>query len=457
MLRGAVALLVVVAGCSRTDLSRGRALGVDGQGGAAAGPGSSGPGAAGGRGGHGGDGDTGGQGGDPPCSVLTLHEPVLTLAGGEMHHQRQPVLTASSGDANVVTVVTEWMVVESPVDPPAELRHTSMSPWDAWPSDGTIEPSYLADLDRGATFAATRSGDERFAVLAGDGDDPSPPDGVHAHLALTPGSGMQSATSIPIDEFADLAHFIAASPSAFLVGFNKQLLHEQTYMGIAASADGTTTYLGPFHVACDPDGPSADAEAVGETWLIAASSGADLATDSCFTSLVGPADRIHIAGVDGSGELSAGETVFTQSPVTRVRTAAHRDGMWVAWTEAGIDAVAPIHAVRVDTAGTVVTAVIDLAMPLQHAAQTGSIAADRLGTRLAVAWVDDPAGNPPDVAVAVHDGETLVAEALYQPEGGVFGAVSVLGSPAGDAVLVAWSELVGSESRVRLARFDCSP
>jgi hypothetical protein len=86
-----------------------------------------------------------------------------------------------------------------------------------------------------------------------------------------------------------------------------------------------------------------------------------------------------------------------------------------------------------------------------------SLAATDLGDHLALGWLEPPSGSaPPRVAVRVLDeGGAVAASASLDLPVHAAGALSLLGSPPGDALLLSWSEGDFPNERVRLARVAC--
>lgn len=398
-----------------------------------------------------GAGGSGGAGGADACE-LAAASPVLGLAAGDNLSQRKPVLTPSSDDGKLVTVVASWSVVEGPAFP-EELRHTTFQPWTVWPADGTIEPSYLADFEGGISFAAAPAPQSHFGLLF------LRPDGLFVTLGMVAHTGA-IAPALAIAEDADAALFLSRGQAKHLLGYRDTtpLGYARVAIGFAQETPGgTIAYEGPFGVGCATSGPAADAAAIGDGWLLAIANGVPLASTACDAAPkeIGPAARIQVGQVTPDGALAPALDMEGNVPVAQLEIVPRSDGAWLVWTRATGGGASPIQAARLDGAGQIVVGPFDVSdsgdVPL-----TGWLAADRLGDRLVVASVNDPAGNPAEIVVRVIDssGET-VGRGVLGPGPLMPGALDVLGSADGESgVVVAWAE-PGPPDRVRLARLAC--
>ena len=401
--------------------------------------------------GPGGSGGSGGEGGSAaPCDRIVLTEPILTLAGGNGFHQRQPALTYSSDARDRVTVVSEWFVVEGPAIPPSELRHTSFAPWGSnWPADGTIEPSYLADLDAGVSFAAAPMTNDRLALLMSDGEKVQAPNGVLFSLDFGPGTGNLPPKH-PVSTEAENAWFAALSIDGghHLVGVGLPGVPLSSVAFVLTEADDGLGIGSPIPLGCSDSPVLVDAVASDDGWLVVGATAPGYDAVPCLDpGPVGLGKQIYTAHVDARGAVAACTTIDDVQIIHGVSAAPRPNGAWATWVYG--DGRIEAAAIDVDGCAAKVFTVVE------EGPQASMVGAGELGGNLVVAFflqstlavlVFDESGSKLfDGSIPVTDG---APDATYPH-------LEVLGSPEGDAFLVAWSQIEESGMRARVARFEC--
>jgi hypothetical protein len=389
--------------------------------------------------------------------VLVPTEPIARLLGGDGFHQRQPTLAYTSEAHDQLTVASEWFVVEAPEAPPSELRHTTFRPWgDEWPVDGNLAPTYLADLDAGVSFAAAESTNGRLALLMSDGGKPQPPQGVRFSLDFGPGSGNVP-PKYDIDAEAHRALFATLGSDLDDLSFH---LVGMTFSGVPLSAatsvvqevDNGIVLAGPAPLGCADNPISADAVAIADGWVLAASSAPGRVADPCVDpGSAGPATTVYTAQADVRGGVSVCNTIDASSTVVRVVTAPHPSGAWAVWSSDDDG----IRAARVGFDGCVLGD-FSIKEPGHPFVTAQTLGAGQLAGLLVVAYVLIDINNATELVVRVLD-ETgiIVFEARHQQTALAPDPIDVLGSPDGDAFVIAWSEYENGAARVRVARYGC--
>ncbi|MBX3130863.1 MAG: hypothetical protein KF718_29360 [Polyangiaceae bacterium] len=430
--RVALCALVVGAGAacgSRSPLDVARS-GPDA--GAAGGLGGTGAGGA-GSGGLGGAGTGGASGGAPSsCLGLALDPEVLTATPLADHLDRWPTLSATSDDSERLTLV--FMRETAAGSNLKQLKHVSFRPWLTWPG-GTLGPLHdsFAHPDLASTYAAGPGPNERLALLVDHG-------GAVVSLAQS------------VDPEAS-----GGSSTLSLTGTRPQLVTRSDQYALAGrlSTDQRRLLVSRRQVpdfspeeaaiACGLPSPVGDAEPTPLGFLIATSNGAPIGSD-CSTQVSEPPERIDIIEwrTDETPttllHIPVGETVHA------LKTVRTPSALWVVYSVAG--------GTRIDVARVGLPA---LDLVVASLSQPGDwplgFDASGLGERLLITWGNDPAGNPPDLVVSLLDapGDVRAQLAVEPP---FVGAPAILGSPAGDEAVLAWSEqAVGAG--VRVARLRC--
>lgn len=390
-----------------------------------------------GGGGNGGGGGSGGAGGFERCNGFAELLPVRGVGAGDGINQLEPILSYSSDDGQSVTMVLGWQVDGGPN--PRELRHVTTQPWDSWP-ETDLAPIFLADFDRGVSYAAAASPGNRFALLMSDGTNSNPPAGVVFTPDMRPGEGTIGAVTT-LDQAGENVLFATEAERWHLLGFDHSGPNSQSFVTAALEVDDGLQTVGPIAVGCASSNLAADAIAQGDGWLLAASSAITHIPDPCLID--GPAgldQRIGLARVDTNGSVTEIGHVFAGDDVRRVVLAATSDGAWLVYDTNA--AGWPIEAARIDAAGAVVAG----PFLVENIVELG-FSATALGDRLLVAYMTS---SSLELRLFDEQGQGL-AEASVD---GGWGPPSLLASPAGDGALVAWME-GDMARRARIMRVDC--
>ncbi|MSP25995.1 MAG: hypothetical protein EXR75_12710 [Myxococcales bacterium] len=329
----ALALVVATSACGRSGLFDVSIAGAGGAGGN--GEGGDGGAATGGGGAGGSANGGGGTGGVPgwPCP-LELLGPV-GIAGAKNFHVGQPTFTFSSDDRTQVTVAMEWLSVEGPSPIPSELRHTTFKPWASWP-EGDIAPSFLASFDRGRSFAAAPSSGDRFALLASDVFDSSPPDGIVFTTNMKPGNGAIGAF-VTVRGDAHDSLFARQQGNRHLVGMGTRPVvpnqYSMMHLRTVTEQGGTLAMGSTWELGCG-NKVAADALAVsggplGTGWLVAVSAAAFATTDCSSLPHTYPG-VLSVAFVDTALGIPALRDSITEEFLYDVKLAARPGGAWLA-------------------------------------------------------------------------------------------------------------------------------
>lgn len=446
----ACALLTSSAACARTGLPSSRAGETDGTGGAGLGGGPSTGGGGAGTGGAGTGGvSVGGYGGSSGTSC-TVEEPIAKLPSDGFMAAFAPQLTYASIDRTWVTLTSAWQATEGPGEiPPPELRHTSFEPWTAWPLDGDLGPTYLADFDAGGSYAAAPDGNG-FALLFQSPLAPPAGSGLFYMPSLVPDSGAVPA-AYPID--GTFTHAIALAEEEApggqthlavyaAQGFEGELLQSALIDDSGPSPVVTSTAA----LGCTSTTASAAVVTVGTTYFVAHASST---APDCQT---GPAvlesvllDRI---GLDGTVSTTAIQEAGAD--VLRVLAAPRSDGAWIAWTRYA-DVGAELYVARVDLEGHPVGAIASTPV-----ADGVEVAVAEVGDYLAVATThpEENAGERIEVAVYA-DGLVTLAVGGVLPFAQVQGPLALVSAPDAADLVVAWSQGNGPEQEVHAAKLSC--
>jgi hypothetical protein len=169
-------------------------------------------------------------------------------------------------------------------------------------------------------------------------------------------------------------------------------------------------------------------------------------------------DRLVVAKLAGNPPTATlGAVDDGISQVDAIAMAGRSDGAWLVWSRNALQGdPGAIYAARLDADGNLAAGPWKLAESVEL--YTGSIAADRLGDDLVVAWAS-VYGAPTRIEVRRLDGAGAeVATASIEVEDRVPDPVAVLGSPAGNGVLLAYTQQPQGEisRKVHLRRLGCA-
>jgi hypothetical protein len=412
------------------------------------------------------------------CSPLRLTPSVGVAA--PPGRQLTPTLVATGADGAGVTIAFARTPPGMPGGP-AQVLHASFDPWGAWP-DAAVGPVHVA-AEGGASLAAASEADGSLALLFGG---PSPaletPGGVTLDLGLDPDQDGLHAPLV-IDPDANAATFVAPRP-AHLVGFERRRplmpfgKAHQLDIGVGHTVSTGTAFVGPLHLGCATNAIAAAAVPAEEGgWLVALTNGTPLGEIGCFEDVaIGPATQIQVALVDPllgveqrSSWGSLPEPGTFQSGMAAIALAPRPGGgAWLAWNAAatGAGTEAALRVASIGPAGewlsdVSVTDHIDTA----EGGEPGEagFAAVALGDRLALVWLylpDVTFDVAPLLVVEIVGADGTVAGWTLVPTEGAIGLPpALIASPAGDALLVAWSAAPtpGQDERLHAVRVDCLP
>jgi hypothetical protein len=357
------------------------------------------------------------------------------IAGSETWHQVYPRLAFSSANHHEVTLVMRWSGIEPPGDSP-QLWYAPLAPWEAWP-DEPLDIVYLADLHAGAGFRAAEADDDRFAALFTRSTD--------ATLRFSIEVPEVSAdTSIVVATSAETPLFASYAGQAHLLGYQ-----EQSQARVRRVVGGVT--LGSESiVGCAATRLVADAAAVGDGWLIAAS----IAEWPCPTQLTDAAKTLAVWRQPFSAEQPSmvGDPIVAPG-VSRVKLVPQADGAWLIWQAGGNDA--DVLALRLDAFGHPTTGDVITLIP---AGIDDLVTARRMGAYLLLLTRVAQGSSTPgeQLRLTVFDAQAGQVLAVWLPIDGLMLGADVLASPAGDHALVAFAETFDGRWRVATARLDCT-
>ncbi len=381
----------------------------------------------------------GGGGGLPMDCQLTLVTPIAQVkeAVGEMPNWT--TLAYASDDRQRVLVA--YGTNPSPVL--YGVRHTSFFPWSDWPADGLILGGHGTALSTDGPIFATGLNGNNVGILARSASvnfSAGPADTDFWGSVAVYGS---------FDNGRGLA--VAGGPVDALALFEFPI--DNDVVGLAAGTVGVgpagVYYKGPQVLGCGFPNVLADVVSAGSEWLMA--SATSQAIGPCDLDQIGPPSVLQISRLNAAGALLENtETLFGGTSFGAVAMAERPDGAWVGWTTA--DQYASTYVARIDAAGKLVAGAFDI---------TNLSFPSSFGSTIGLASFRG------DVLVGWQAEERVVL-ALVTPEGfnvgqveipffGQFqGQLSMVGSPAGDSVLISWSVTdVNAKSAGFVAKILC--
>lgn len=407
--------------------------------------GGAGGGVEGGGGADGGAGGAGGTGGTPVCSALVSAGPPIGVAdmGPQFAAEADPVLRPAPDDEVTVVFSFDGMANANPM-----IRHATFDPWSAWPPP---PPSSDTVMSVGAySFAADPLSVNAYGIL--HGENPWPP-GMDFSIATPgqPGSGVLTSASA----LAERALFAVASPiGQHLVGMQRPgdfvlFPSFQLEIGFVHVPPNGVTYVGPVDAGCGDAPIAADAVAVTDGWLLAKNAFTSSCADDVGPS---PSTDVVVRRFTGAGMQFFAAELLGAEVVETIDLEPRGDGAWLTYRRAF---PSPVEVAKLDELGLLLDGPAAVSSPASL--PLGNVAATALGDRLVAAFVDDPAGNPPDVTLLlVDDSLSTIASTSFEPSSLVWPSrLSVLASPAESSVLVAWVAGLDGGTRLRMQRFDC--
>ena len=292
--------------------------------------------------------------------------------------------------------------------------------------------------------------------------------------ATPPGDGLRfSSQFVPFESdpplsdavsiTADLALFSVKGPCGHLLGMES--------IGVSGGAEadivGTMfvgndgSYVGAVTLGCAARPMFADAVPWGSGWLVALSNGGAL--QDCQFPGIGWPDDVQIVFTDGKTFTETG-TVGAPGGATDVKMAARSDGAWVVvGTPPGQVVNGMFLGARITQSGEV-----DKMFPVGGGdpnlenPMNGTLTAASLGDQLAVAWIDFGGDKGPFIHVKVFDPDgNPTGQAQVFAGTSLMGAPSLLGSPSGAELVLAWAETpdqgMNDGDKIRAVRIDCLP
>lgn len=389
---------------------------------------------------------TGGTGG-AACTPVERVLPVVEVEGTPETFDANPRLVPSSDDGQQVTLAFARMPVEGPAWS-TRIHHTPLRPWQTWP-DSPVGPLHdsFAHPDLQQAFAVGQSPGSRFGLLVSHVSSAS-----FAPVVDPGGASVGPTTTVD-----------GSSPLFVRHGWGGHLLGTLGESGevlatVVVPAPGpeeawiptSTTVLG-----CADMAPVSSAEKYGADWLVALSNGQNTVGAGCAPTQDGPGlpNRLDVVRVDPGGSAAYVLGLQEDAPIAQLVTAPHPNGIWVLWTVA-TGAPSPIRLARFEpgTGGLIGPYVVteDFSPNFDAVAWDG---------RLAVVWHDALDSQPALTVAVLDDAGAELATGSVEVDAAV-GSLSMVGSPDGESVLVAWTGWPTPElgsSRVQLARIDCIP
>lgn len=333
-------------------------------------------------------------------------------------------------------------------------------PWGPWPS--SLGASGLHGVAEGFVVGPNAGG--RFSMLTTEEDCcGGAPVGM---VVWSPEAGVSGAEGqFWNDVPPGLPLFVGANGSHYVAGYQRLLgddLHHLTLAGVVFGG-GPATAAATIS-ACSLGVPlSGAALPLGGGFVLAQSNGRPFG--KCLTDDLadGPASRLQIVTLSAD-TAQATLTFEADEPGTFIsgaRLAAAPGGAWAVWERVGFEPQSErrLQILRLDDAGLPVDGKI---LEVGWGLGSSPFAIASLGSLLALATMDVGDDDALTIAIRVLDQNGVPsgeAAFLFGPDLEVDRGVGLLAAPAGDRLLVTWSEssTVGDDARrVRLARLACT-
>lgn len=402
---------------------------------------------------------SGGAGGTPgACQVLVVDGPPLSPTPAVTDdEQLVPRLVRTEPDGSSAAFV----YIERADSSETFFQTSSVAlhdPWGAWPTSlGSSAPhgpmaGFVAGPDRDGMFSLLTTDETE------DGGDPS------EMVLWTPIAGVPGASSVNFTGvLPGYPLLVTSNGDQHLWGFQRPLGDSLLHLSLVQSVAGEAIDEGPA-VACSLGvGISAAAIPLGDTFLAAFSNGRPFA--HCLTDDLpdGPPTRLQI--VTAPGKFADASLVYEQeqpsSYVFQTHLTAAGAGAWAAWERIPFEPPFErrIQLLQLDAAGFPVNGKV---IEVGYGIVGVPFAITAVGSRLVLATMQEEPGSAPVLAVRVlaEDG-ALAAELILGADDGfeLDSSAALLASPAGDQLLVAWSEssaINNDTRRVRVARLACA-
>ncbi len=367
-----------------------------------------------------------------PAPALMLVEPVVLLQTPLGFVDSMPELVLASVDGHRIALVLRRQAAAGN-SAPHQIRHMGLEPWSNWPPSGAALQSHLTLTD------AALSGHHAVG--------PAPGDHFSVRASKSGSSWLARSVSPDADyvgtlsEIAGEARFVSLGPSAQLVG---------TQGSSSASARLTLfPTTGPsqaVEIGCGPGGTSTRAVAAGTEWLVATPGYHVAVPGGCTTEATPHVGFFRVSAAPMLlAEVPKYLSILLSAP-PHFEMAPHPEGQWVVFSGGGYPR---IHRRIPPSSG------LDCQSLVQPGSWQGELDADAVGGRaVAVVWTDLGA-KLPRVNIDLTD-EWCIPLGSKSLERPVTGKPSVVSSPSGTGLLVAWAE-DGPNPGIALARFDYHP
>ncbi|MDI3289866.1 hypothetical protein [Polyangium sp. 15x6] len=411
-------------------------------------------GAGGGGNGGAGGGGAGGAGGETCDALVPLGEPVV-VDGPLDQSALSPKLVRSGLDAKTVVLA----FVGAPVGGPAgalndiHLRFL-LDPWSTWPP---TEGSNVALADAQGPFVISEGAGIEVATLRGTSAGP-----VRYQVIPSLDMGFPSFPSSSLPPDATQAALLRMHPGGHIVGYGRPHAGDTIELLVGLGHhDQKPTAEGFTPIGCTKTSVLMDAVHTEKGTLVGFASNDESPSAKGCTGSLGAATRVAVARVtDGSpvGTELAATTPDNPAWIMGLAMAGRNDGAWVTVGRSGwIEATATILAHLLDAAGASVAAPFNLAGSSDL--NPDSVGASSMAGDLVAAW--SYGGLPPDriEVKRINAAGAVVATAMIEANPSLSQPIAVLGSPTGDAVLLAYSSIspVDQTARIHLQRLGCVP
>lgn len=379
--------------------------------------------------------DAGADTGPPliPCGNLVID-------GAPIGDTEQPNPFANDGQPRLVAVdAARVMVFRTNVDDVGtfSLRATAFDAWGDWPASQG-EPYYLAMDIEGQPLAARGLADDAAALVQLPSSDDSPSVPLLAP-SIPPGVGSVELSGVALEELGDgQPAALAAANGRFFVGHRVEVGPMTSLTELVTDARGSILAGPSGGAGCAQGQGQSEAIAIGDVFLSAFSAGREWATCADPNGVPGPPARVQVERWPAGGAIALAADWTLPEPVAELALVPRPGGAWVVVRTDGSTSFQPpaVLATPLDATGAVAG---DAVVVIPDGRTSGSIAAAAFGARLAVAWVE--AADPPTIGVRVFDPDgALAAETSIDPKNlyVTFNRISLVGSPAGDALVLAW-------------------
>ncbi|NUO54690.1 MAG: hypothetical protein HOV80_38105 [Polyangiaceae bacterium] len=341
-----------------------------------------------------------------------------------------PRLTPVGDSSDRVAVVYRW----DGYDKGVSLADIAMSPWGAWGPE-MFESAWGINTQNAGEHLVDSAPGDQIAVLTLTGASPAlyviePSAPSFDNLVLGGGFGIRPLA-------------VSRGISDYLVAYER--IENNERLGVMGHVGPNGLVDVDEAIVCANAPLAADAIPTSKGYLAVVSSGRSFGTCLEPSLSSGPPGDMFVLRIEHGVEVAS---LVKGDPIDYLAIQPRIGGAWIAIRRKG----SPLSWQAVDPFGFLETA----AQPLGNPPDDAVIATTHAGAWLVAAWAD-PLGTQ-ELSVVATDGERTLNLAIpggYDPPDG---QVSLLGSPDGRYVLVAWSQLRDELwKRVRLARLELTP